>query len=353
MLLLICACLVAIVVLVACKTRGGTEKSYTSQPLITAVSDSFEWDKAEPRPIRPFKGKKIYKINMGISSLAPTPEDWLLIDKTYKKHVTLRKQITEQNPKHTIYVHNSRQAHDAVKEFYDKAIYYYVARYPKYFVNKEGHVYNTITELFLPRSQDASPQDLLLALAANMEEDFLILTKDNPQDPNEEYKLRATLNGFPSGFDPAEGFDKPISYIHSQVPQYVSKLKFSMAKFFNRLEPSDLWVRHNWTVQTHALQFSLSKDHENAGEKKIKLTRADLDPDAGAFLRVERQILSRLPRLRANFMTVRTYLTPLRQIKDEGLGEEICDGIDGMPADVSLYKRMEEWGDAVKDYMRE
>lgn len=47
---------------------------------------------------------------------------------------------------------------------------------------------------------------------------------------------------------------------------------------------------------------------------------------------------------------------PLRDIKDEGLGEELAVAIDGLksgnvPA-IHSYKRADQWGDAVKEFLR-
>jgi hypothetical protein len=47
---------------------------------------------------------------------------------------------------------------------------------------------------------------------------------------------------------------------------------------------------------------------------------------------------------------------PLRQIKEEGLGEELAEAIDGLKEgsipEMHFYKRGVEWGTAVKKYLR-
>lgn len=330
----------------------GYKKNLTPAPQIKSIDLSFQWEKTKPRPIRPFHGKRNFKVSMGISNLAETPEDWLLIEDTYLKTVELRKSITRQYPKNTVHVHDSVEAGAAMVEFYEKVVNFLVQRYPREFIIKEGKVYNTIVNEFLLPST-ADPKDLALSLAGHIEEDFLLLLKDDPTDLDEEYKLRASLTGFPAGFDPKEGHNKPISFIHKPVPQYPSRLKFSMAKFFNRLEPKDLWVRHNWSIQTHTQKFSLSHNHASDGEEVKELAYEDIDFENSCFLRVERQILSRLPKLRANFMTVRTFFTPIAQIKEEGYAEELCFAIDSLPDDLAHYKRRGAWGEAVKRYLRE
>jgi hypothetical protein len=81
------------------------------------------------------------------------------------------------------------------------------------------------------------------------------------------------------------------------------------------------------------------------------LERSDLDFDK-VFLRVERQILTRLPRTNALLFTIRTYATPLSHVKAEGKGPELAEAIDGLPAALAHYKKAVEWGPAVKDYLR-
>lgn len=73
-------------------------------------------------------------------------------------------------------------------------------------------------------------------------------------------------------------------------------------------------------------------------------------------LRCERQTLHRLPMSRALVFSFHTYMYPLRYIKDEGLGEELAVAIDGLksgnvPA-IHSYKRADQWGDAVKEFLR-
>jgi hypothetical protein len=51
-----------------------------------------------------------------------------------------------------------------------------------------------------------------------------------------------------------------------------------------------------------------------------------------------------------------TYVYPIKQIKEEGLGEDLANAIDGLRKgnvpDMHTYKRGDVWGEAVKDYLR-
>ena len=73
-------------------------------------------------------------------------------------------------------------------------------------------------------------------------------------------------------------------------------------------------------------------------------------------MRCERQTLYRLPKSKAILFSLRTFLYPIRDIKDEGLGEELAQAIDGLQdgnaPGMYIYKRAFIWGNAIKNYLR-
>jgi hypothetical protein len=74
------------------------------------------------------------------------------------------------------------------------------------------------------------------------------------------------------------------------------------------------------------------------------------------YIRCERQTLHRLPKSKALVFAFKTYLYPLKEIKEEGSGEELAAAIDGLKSgnvpEMHFYKRGAEWGKAVKEYLR-
>ncbi|RCK57494.1 hypothetical protein Cantr_06752 [Candida viswanathii] len=297
---------------------------------ITPVPSTFSWSTQPPLPIRPFVKKRDFNPSMG---------DWLLIEDTYLSTINLRKKSIESEPELTSYVHDSAISKESLAEFYDIMV---------------SKVTNTITgDTFLrTTSTSMTTQDIMRIIAGTIEEDFLILIKDNPGDKDEEYKLRASLNCFPAGFDPRVNFDQPVSFIHKPVPQYEARLRFTMGKFFNNLKDKDMWVRHNWSVQTHGCLFNAGSNHGRAGDEIVPLRFEEIDFEKGCFLRCERQVFVRLPKTRTVLMTIRTYLTPIDKIKEEGNAAELIRGIDSLPDDLAFYKKRGVWGEAVKEYLR-
>ncbi|ODV69160.1 hypothetical protein HYPBUDRAFT_194719 [Hyphopichia burtonii NRRL Y-1933] len=325
--------------------------------LVTPVPAEFNWKEATPIAYRPYVGKKNFKVQMGIQNIADQFQNWLLIEDTYLDRVVERKEIIKNHGDKTLYCEddNPRVAL-AVREGYNTIMDFMCSRYPQIFTISpldDSKIYNTINGETFPRyASDIAPRTLLKHITENLEEDFLFLLKNNPDDHDEEYIEKAGIFAHPLGFDPSKGFNKPISSIHGPVPDYQSRLKLGMHRFFNRLEPKDLWMRVNWSIQMHPNLFSLKENHGRPEEVKPPLSMEEVDWDHSSFTRSERQIFSRLPNSRAIIFLVRTYLTPMYQIKSEGLGKDLAFAIDNLPENLAFYKNRHYWGTAVKDYLQ-
>lgn len=321
---------------------------------IEPVDPNFNWATTEPLKIRPFANKKDFRPNMGIKNLVSTPEEWLLMEKTYQEIITKKSELCRNHPDKIIQVAKNPRAQAAAREVYDTITNFMVSRYPQYFSRKGSEIYNHVTKELIPGTlKGHDPFDLYMTLSRTVEEDVVVLLKDDPSDENLEYRSSSAITGFPAGFDPSLHHNQVISEIHEVVPQYQSRLRLSMGRFFNRLQPKDLWVRHNWSIQTHDKHFNLNLNHGRIGQQIEALKYEDIDFKNGCFLRCERQVLTRLPKLRAIIMTIRTYLTPIEKIKEEGLADQLIFGIDSLPEDLAYYKKRPAWGEAVKQYLRE
>ncbi|EMG50617.1 hypothetical protein SBY92_001406 [Candida maltosa Xu316] len=351
--------LIAVIVTVIVASVYGLSKVFTKKHdsvinNIKSVAPDFNWKVQEPLPIRPFVNKKNFNPSMGVKNIGSTPEDWLLIENTYLTNINLRVKTFEAVPEQTSFVNNNPMTESALREFYDILTIFLVQRYPMIFKRSwGGEITNMVTnETFPSKSDKLSNTQIMKLISSNIEEDFLIMHKDNPDDQSEEYILRASLNSFPAGFDPRVNFNQPVSFIHKPVPQYKSRLQFTMGKFFNNLKSKDMWVRHNWSIQTHSSMYNAGSNHGREGEKIQALKMEDIDFENGCFLRCERQVFIRLPKSHAILMTIRTYLTPIDKIKEEGNAMELIRGIDSLPDDLAFYKRRDAWGEAVKEYLR-
>lgn len=334
-------------------------------PIITPVDPSFEWDKVEPVKTFPFKDAE-YKLTMGVRKL--DPNEWLLLEPSYLDHIEHRIKIsTNSHPKYdkdfnlresTIF--STPECEPAIRELYDLVVQFMLDRYPKYFKLENGMVHNLITDDRIPHKTVVGEdvEEYLMMLCRNVEEDFIILLKDEKhQKEEDEYYFKGGIFVFAAGFDPKDKFNRPMTAIHAPIPGYEDKLKVSMNRFFNRLPVGQFVTRSNFSVQTHDLLFVHDRNKGYNRPKDfvvIPKKEEELDFDTEVFYRSERQTLTRLPKSGAVVFGIRTFLVPMSDMKKEGeeVANRLAGAIEKFPDDIRQYKNGIEWGQAVSGYLR-
>lgn len=323
-----------------------------TKPIINPVKDDFNWETEEPIKYRPFKKGK-YNMTLAIKKL--DPNDFICIEKTYLKRIKLREYLFDKYK----FFGCDDSAIEALKEMYKYIFNFLNKKYPKYFqiIEKESAFINNITGKKFPLNPDLlSKDDILRLIATNIEEDMLIMLKNPNKEQPDEYILRSTITCFAAGFNPSSKLNKNLSAIHQPVPNYETKLQFSMNKFFSRISKNEFVVRINWSVQTHG---NLCAPVGNHGNKKDKTILNEIDPETldfnKCFLRCEKQCVTRLPETGAIMMIIRTYVTSLMKLRMDLNDEEkdtFCEAIDGISGDLAIYKRKVVWGNAVKKFIK-
>jgi hypothetical protein len=331
---------------------GEKQQNDLEPPVIEAVSDNFKWESEKPFPYRPFK-KGLYKMNLAIRKL--DPNDIICIEDTYLERTELRETLFETEKLYGC--HDS--AIDALREAYAFVFDHLIKRYPMYFEysRDKSMITNKIRNVEVPTNTSfMKPEELLKIIATNIEEDVLILIKNPDTDQPDEYILRAGISLFPAGFNPLEKLNQPLTKIHGPVPNYKEKLQTSMNKFFARLKPYEFIVRNNWSIQTHTNICAPTGSHATPDEAKVihPLYPEDLDFNK-CFFRVEKQCFTRLPISGADIMFIRTYTTPLMELRKSLSDEEketLCSAIDGITDGFSIYKKRIQWGEAAKSFIK-
>ncbi|KAK4186282.1 hypothetical protein QBC35DRAFT_387524 [Podospora australis] len=312
------------------------------QPLL-----NFDWKTTEPLKLRPFKPK--YHITMAIQNSAPS--DLIVIDRNYFKAVAYRQVIMKNHPKTVMGCIPSGVA--PLQELYSYLLGEYLpTRYPSMFSLSPDRVSftNKVTGSSYPISPvPSNPEDIMRILGSTIEDDIFLLI----QDPEtKEHRSVAFICCHPSGFDPAEKLDKVLAAIHGPVPAY-EKIGASMERFFAKLEAWRGVKRMNWSLQTHTNLFAPSGNHVHADEEVEEETSVDI---TSTRFRVELQSLTRLPKTNAICFSFKTFLYPLEEIKDEGLGLDLADAIEGLKAGNApgmwVYKGSIRWGRAICEYLR-
>jgi hypothetical protein len=106
-------------------------------------------------------------------------------------------------------------------------------------------------------------------------------------------------------------------------------------------------VMHQWSLQvdgTDLFRTGGTSSHSEDG-----YFHTDFDQ---CFLRIEYQTLCALPTSKAIVFCVRSYLTPLRQIREEGNGVALAKAIEGMPEQLGVYKMRPLWGEKILPWLK-
>lgn len=326
-------------------------------PPVESVGEDFDYTKEEPIKHRPFKPGK-YTMTMGLQKCSHN--QWFQMESTYVERVQLRRDTIAANPGIAVFCEPGAEVAGPVAEFYDKTMRFLVKRYPMYFSEnvKTGHVINRVFDNeryplsgVYALKHGYKPYDLLRILSRNVEEDFLIMTFDETSDPP-MYRLRAGSSCFPAGFNPKLKCGLTLRDIHGPVPMYGEKLETSMNKFFKRIEPHNYVQRQNWGIQRGTTMFAIGEYHVY-DQDKVKVYKDGEIDFSQWFLRCENQILTRLPSTKALAFVIRTYVTPVTEIKEEeGVPESLCAAIDALPEEIHVYKGAQEWAPPLKRFLR-
>lgn len=315
------------------------------------VDPNFNWPTKEPHKYRPFK-KGEYKLVMGINNIPN--DEWFLVENTYKSYTDLKFSYVNNPELHDHAIFMTQDCIPSVIEFYKESTRFMLERYPMCFSVRDGLIHNHIRGDTIPLDPlvEKDPKELLHHLSRFLEEDFILLFPDPENYDTDEYIFKGGVFAFAAGFDPVERFQTPLTTIHGPVPEYRTKLKPQMNKFFEKLKKGTIVKRNNWSIQTHNKIFVIGANKGVEGEEIKSLNPDELDFKRQVFFRSERQTLTRLPKTGTIVFGIRTYLTPMWDIREEGLGDELIGGIEGMQETIGQYKRRPEWGEPVVKFLR-
>ncbi|KAL6235565.1 hypothetical protein BDW75DRAFT_135093 [Aspergillus navahoensis] len=389
------------------------EESPSGYPPVMPLHN-FNWETIDPLVFRPFKSK--FHLTMAISNLDLS--DLIPMDKTYLSRLSLREKLLTEHPDVVrgvnIQPHNptkNEEIKEALCEWYAYVMGTYLPeRYPTMFrlvhlsgngnVKVENGRGTMIESLVTGLRTPIDPEDLMQSctihnehgdettrtktqllhlldiLGTWIDEDFLILLPSpipspSLRDPSAEsdpelktqYHLEAYTTYYPAGFDTRKKLSLSLSAIHSPLPGYKQKLSKSMDRFFERLEVGKAVVRVNWSIMPKGTGLfaafgglhNHSPNIEGGNEENERIDPDSFEGD-DTFLRCERQTLHRLPKSKALLFAFHTYTYPIRDVKEEGLGEELSVAIDGLKGgsvpEIFAYKNGPYWGEAVKAFLR-
>lgn len=109
-----------------------------------------------------------------------------------------------------------------------------------------------------------------------------------------------------------------------------------------------------WSLQVDGSDLFRTEGNNYYPDNSQTISEDLLDPSFDkCFLRVEHQTLTCLQQSKAVMFCVRSYITPLEQIKSEGDGPRLAQEIENMPEKLGLYKMRQFWGGKVLPWLKE
>jgi hypothetical protein len=150
--------------------------------------------------------------------------------------------------------------------------------------------------------QGPTPWDQLLSLGRVWEPDFVWMV---PTDAA-TWALAGGAVCFPSSWSMPEKLGQPLSEIHTPVPGLNPALEKQIDTFLNRMQPGQAWFREN---------AGFSRDNQRNHLPSRPRQRLDATVKvAEVFIRVEHQLLYKLPQSGAILFGIRVEVFPLQQL---------------------------------------
>jgi len=166
--------------------------------------------------------------------------------------------------------------------------------------------------------------DALHALGRAWEPDFVLLSCGE-----EAHSVEGGVVCFPSSWALREKLGRSLAFTHAPVPGLNDQLGARIHTMLAKLAPGAAWARENW---------GLSADHERNHHPSRPRRRLDATstPDE-VWLRIERQVLYKLPRTGGLLFGLRLEIVPLVTLAAEAkMG--LARAVASMPKDAARYK---------------
>jgi hypothetical protein len=168
-------------------------------------------------------------------------------------------------------------------------------------------------------------RDPLHALGRAWEPDFALMTRGE----DGVFRLAGGVVCFPSSWALREKLGRPMDDIHAPVPGLNPALARQIHTFLERLDPGAAWARENW---------GLSRDAELNHHPSLRRTALDAAVRADeVWVRIERQLLFKLPETRAVLFGIRVDVHPLTSLPDTARAG-LARALGTMSPEVLAYK---------------
>jgi len=251
------------------------------------------------------------------------PDRWIEPDDDLAYHLAEKKTLFAE---HGDQVFRAEPAtRDAQQEILDALAAYLPARRPEIY-RRAGDVMHMAGDRLDLADSSLPP---LFRAGLLVQDDLVIMRKGE-----NGWRIAAAFLAFPSSWSLSEKFGKVMDEVHAPVPDFAggSRNAGLINRMFDNLSPDRFVVRWNWSVNWGY------KLYRPTPQPRIE-TRP-IPPD-GAYLRVERQTLRKMPVSGDILFTIRIYLDPVTAIASQPDSSRLA---------ASLAEQLEAMNDAQLDY---
>lgn len=249
-------------------------------------------------PVAPWMAPHTWRLP-GTTPIAA--EDWLRRDEVYAEQMALRDRLIAER-RAEVYALAEASA-PAARELLGLVLAH-VARDPGYVVGPE-HVRRPDGQAIALGAPPA------LVAGRLVQEDLLILEKP---EGAAEHVLSGGILCFPSNWTLAQKLGHGLARIHLPVERYDDEVARRVQRLFDALRPQTPLMRANL----------IEYDRADLHNPRREFDRHRPAPGARRFIRVERQVLLRLPETGAVVFSIHTYMVrpeSLTQAQRQRLGE--------------------------------
>ncbi len=194
------------------------------------------------------------------------------------------------------------------------------------------------------RVERTSGEDRILQDTARLVADDLVIMRKRAGG----WTLAAASLCFPTFWNLAEKFARPITAIHAPVPGFSAGTRNAVLieRIFDKLQVGRQVQRSNWSVHNDG-------ELHHIEPHGIPINCSDADTMAKLFLRREYQTLTKLPASDDILFTIRVHADPLEGIESvPGQCAALADRLMDLDAEGLAYKGLTAGRDRLVDYLR-
>jgi hypothetical protein len=280
-----------------------------------------------PRPLpTPYDGSsKLFQIG-----LKPVGEDqWIDADDQLPAYLAEKERLTASHPGTFLAEPDTVPAQAEVLALLAK---YLPARFPDIY-RRDGAAIDIVPADRRVRLDAAEPP--LMTAAKLVQEDLVLMRRGDAA-----WRIAAASLHFPSSWNLAEKFGRPIHEVHGPVPGFGAGTRGAelIARMFDSMRPGVIGLRWNWSI------YGDNRLYHPESADPTRRRFGDSERAENMFMRVERQTLRRLPESGDILFSIRIHIDPLASLEAQPgaprIAAALAEQLLALDPDQLAYKGM-------------